>query len=101
MKGLRTDKTTSLALDQLEHGGVIQLRRFKREPRMHIRDGLLYKGQRFVVHFMLRNEILALIIMSPTLVLRISSAGLEHISSGWACHAMQGVFDVLPYLQEK
>ena len=60
MKGLRTDKTTSLALDQLEHGGVIQLGRFKREPRMHISDGLLSKGQRFVVHFMLRNEILAL-----------------------------------------
>ena len=55
----RMDKATSLALDQLENGGVIQSGRFKRERGMYVCDGLLYRSNQVVVPYNLRNEVIS------------------------------------------
>ena len=55
---LRLYKATSLALDQLEHGGVIHSDRFKRQRGIHLSEGLLYRGDQVVVPHRLKDEIL-------------------------------------------
>ena len=57
----RGDKATSLAMDQIEHGGRVNFGRFKRLRGMHVSDGLLYKGHQLVIPHELKNEILSLV----------------------------------------